>query len=67
MAMNFIGFPIGAAIAGTLAEQSLTVALVPAVVACFLGLVFAVTLVPREDPDLARGRRGAAPARATEP
>jgi len=67
MAMNFIGFPIGAAIAGALAEESLTTALVPAVAACVLGLVFAVTLVPRTDPALEPGRRAAAAARATEP
>jgi MFS family permease len=67
MAMNFIGFPIGAAIAGTLAEQSLTVAIVPAVLASILGLVFAVTLVPREDPDVERSRRARAPARAAGP
>ena len=46
--------------------RSLTVALVPAVVACVLGLVFAVTLVPREDPDLVQRRRAGAPARAAE-
>ena len=67
MAMNFVGFPIGAAIAGALAEQSLTTAIVPAIAACVLGLVFAATLVPRTDPALEPGRRAAAAARATEP
>ena len=37
MAMNFLGFPIGAAIAGALAEQSLTTAIVPAIAASVLG------------------------------
>jgi MFS family permease len=55
MAMNFVGFPIGAVIAGALAEQSLTAAIVPAVVACVLGTVFAATMVPKEDPALAAG------------
>ena len=67
MAMNFVGFPIGAAIAGALAEQSLTTAIVPAIAASVLGLVFAATLVPRTDPALEPGRRAAAAARATEP
>jgi MFS family permease len=63
MAMNFVGFPIGAVIAGTLAERSLTAAIVPAVAACVLGLIFAATMVPREDPALAAG----AAARAASP
>jgi predicted MFS family arabinose efflux permease len=67
MAMNFVGFPIGAAIAGALAEQSLTTAIVPAVVACVAGLVFAATMVPREDPALTAATAGGAPARAVEP
>ena len=64
MAMNFVGFPIGAVIAGTLAERSLTAAIVPAVAACILGPIFAATMVPREDPALAAGTaaRAASPA-----
>ena len=50
MAMNFVGFPIGAALAGALAEQSLAAAIVPAVAFCLLGVVFAATMIPREDP-----------------
>jgi MFS family permease len=67
MAMNFIGFPIGAAIAGGLAEQSLTAAIVPAIAACVLGLAFAVTMVPRADPADTLTRHAAAAARASEP
>jgi MFS family permease len=66
MAMNFIGFPIGAVIAGTLAERSLTAAIVPAVAACILGTIFAATMVPKEDPALAAGAAAGA-ASAAEP
>jgi MFS family permease len=67
MAMNFVGFPIGAAIAGALAEQSLTTAIVPAIVASVLGLAFAVTLVPRTDPADVVPRTASTAARAAEP
>ena len=66
MAMNFIGFPIGALIAGALAEQSLATAIVPAVVFCLLGVVFAATMIPREDP-ADGGSRAAAAASPSEP
>ena len=66
MAMNFVGFPIGAALAGALAEQSLATALVPAVAFCVLGVVFAATMVPREDPADAAAPAARA-ASATEP
>jgi hypothetical protein len=49
MAMNFVGFPVGAAIAGTLAASSLGAALVPAILATLAAIVFATMLVPRED------------------
>jgi MFS family permease len=52
MGLNFVGFPIGAAIAGGLATRSLGAALVPATVAAVLGLVFAATMVPRTDDGL---------------
>jgi MFS family permease len=50
MAMNFIGFPIGAAIGGALADRSLALAIVPAILASVGGFVFAATMVPRTDP-----------------
>ena len=53
MAMNFVGFPIGAAIGGALAAQSLALAIVPAIVASVAGMVFAATMVPRADPSAA--------------
>ena len=49
MAMNFIGFPIGAAVGGVIADQSLALAIVPAVVVSFIAVVFAATMVPRTD------------------
>jgi MFS family permease len=51
MAMNFIGFPIGAAIGGALADRSIGLAIVPAIVACIAGVGFAATRVPRTDPN----------------
>jgi MFS family permease len=49
MAMNFIGFPIGAAIGGAIADRSLALALVPAVLVSAVAVVFAATMVPRTD------------------
>jgi len=50
MALNFIGFPIGAALAGTLAAVSLELAIGAAVIATGIGVVFAIFLVPRNEP-----------------
>jgi MFS family permease len=47
MAFNFAGYPIGAALAGVLAERSLDVAIVAAVVAGVVATVFAALMVPR--------------------
>jgi MFS family permease len=49
MAMNFVGFPIGAAIGGIIADRSLALAIVPAVVVSFVAAIFAATMVPRTD------------------
>jgi MFS family permease len=46
MSFNFAGFPIGAAIGGFVAAQSIELAIVLAVVACLLGTVFAVRMIP---------------------
>ena len=51
MAMNFIGFPIGAAIGGALADQSIGLAIVPAIIASVAGVGLAALLVPRDDPN----------------
>jgi hypothetical protein len=55
MAFNFFGYPIGAAVGGILADRSLPLAIVPAVGAAGLGLVFAAVLVPRSDDAVGAG------------
>jgi MFS family permease len=50
MAFNFVGYPVGAAIAGILAASSIDLAIAVGVAAALLGTVFAVTMVPRQDP-----------------
>ena len=50
MALNFAGFPVGAAIAGALATTSLDLAIVVAVIAALAAAFFVVVLVPRRDP-----------------
>ena len=57
MAMNFLGFPIGAAIGGALADRSLGLAIVPGIVAAVAAVAFAVTMVPRTDPNPRSGAR----------
>ena len=51
MAANFLGYPIGAAIGGTLAAQSLPGAAVLGVVLILVGVVLGAVMVPRRDPD----------------
>jgi MFS family permease len=50
MALNFSGFPIGAAVAGALAAQSLDTAILAAIAAAAIGAVFAAAFVPRREP-----------------
>jgi MFS family permease len=66
MAMNFVGFPIGAALAGLLAEQSLTAAIVPSIAFCILATVFAATMIPKVDTADAAFATSTAPV-PTEP
>jgi MFS family permease len=49
MALNMIGFPIGAAVAGSLAEVSIGLAILVGVIAAGFATVFAAVLVPRTD------------------
>ena len=51
MSFNFIGMPIGAALAGALATDSLEAAIVFGIVAAFVGAVLLALLVPRQAPD----------------
>ena len=51
MAFNFLGFPIGAPIAGALATDSLALAVVVGAITCLLGAALAQWLVPATAPD----------------
>jgi MFS family permease len=50
MSFNFAGFPIGSAVAGVVAARSIEVAVVIGVVACVLGGVLALRLIPAQAP-----------------
>jgi hypothetical protein len=51
MAFNFVGYPIGAALAGAIAAVSIDAAIVVGAVSCLLaGLVAAVMIPRREAP-----------------
>jgi MFS family permease len=62
MAMNFLGFPIGAAIGGALADRSLGLAIVPGILAAVAAVAFAVTMVPRTDPNPGSGTQAVSAA-----
>lgn len=49
MAANFVGFPVGAVVAGTIAAVSIPVAVWLGVGACLLGSALAAAMVPRRD------------------
>ncbi len=46
MAFNFMGYPIGAALAGALAAESLVAAIALGIVACLVAAVLAAVLIP---------------------
>jgi MFS family permease len=50
MAANFIGYPLGSAIAGVLAATSLVAPIWLGIVACVIATVFAAVLVPQRAP-----------------
>lgn len=50
MAFNFMGFPIGAAVAGVLATSSIELAVIVGVVAALVASVLAAVLIPRAAP-----------------
>ena len=50
MAFNFLGYPIGAVLAGVIAAVSIEAAIVAGAVACVLGAVAAAVLIPRHAP-----------------
>jgi len=49
MAFNFMGYPIGAALTGAIADVSLVAAVALGIAAAFLGAVLAATMVPRAE------------------
>jgi MFS family permease len=49
MALNFSGFPVGAVLAGLLAERSLDLAIAAAVIASAIGVLFTAVLVPKTE------------------
>ena len=49
MALNFSGFPVGAVVAGLLAERSLDLAIVAAVVACAIAVLLTAVMVPKTE------------------
>jgi MFS family permease len=53
MAFNFLGYPVGAAIAGALAASSLEHAVWLGVAACAVATVFAAVMVPRQGGPIA--------------
>ena len=50
MGFNFIGYPIGAALAGAIAATSIEAAIVVGALACVAGVIAAAVLIPRKDP-----------------
>lgn len=60
MSFNFMGFPVGSAIAGVLAPASVDGAIIFGVVACLAAAVIAAILIPRLEPSVE-------PARASNP
>lgn len=55
MAFNFMGFPIGAAIAGALATTSLGAAIALGIVACLAAAVIATALIPARADQTTKG------------
>jgi predicted MFS family arabinose efflux permease len=70
MGFNFIGYPIGTALAGALAAQSIELAIIVGAVACVAAGVAAAVLIPRHVPDARASRpvvAATAPPAATPP
>jgi MFS family permease len=61
MAFNFVGYPIGAALAGAVAAVSLDAAIIVGAVACIVAGVIAAVMIPRRAPSTAMPRVREAP------
>jgi MFS family permease len=66
MGFNFIGYPIGTALAGALAAQSIELAIIVGAVACVAAGIAAAALIPRHVPET-RAARVPAVTAATPP
>ena len=64
MGLNFLGYPIGTALAGVLATQSIELAIVVGAMAAGAAGVVAAILIPRRAPDAKRAPVTSAPAPA---
>jgi hypothetical protein len=62
MSFNFAGFPIGAAIAGSLAGLSIELAVVVGLVALVAGGILAAVMIPADAPDVSMEGTGSAQA-----
>lgn len=49
MAFNFVGYPLGAAVGGIVAEVSIEAAIVIGIGACLLAAFFAATMIPKRE------------------
>jgi hypothetical protein len=68
MAANFVGYPLGSAVAGVLAATSLVAPIWLGIVACILATVFAAVLVPQRAPSVPMPASSlSGPARGSEP
>ena len=54
MGLNFLGYPIGTALAGVLATQSIELAIVVGAIAAGAAGIVAAILIPRRAPDAKR-------------
>jgi MFS family permease len=57
MAFNFIGYPIGAALAGAVAAVSIDAAIILGVVACVVAALVAAMMIPRQEAPAAAAAR----------
>jgi MFS family permease len=65
MAFNFVGYPVGAAIAGALSVESIEAAIAVGVVAAAAAAVMAATMIPRHEPDAVAGASATTASGAT--
>jgi hypothetical protein len=57
MAFNFVGYPIGAALAGSIAAVSIDAAIVVGATASVLAGIIAAVMIPRREAPFSAGRK----------